>query len=60
MARKIFVSYKYGDTQVEPLEGIFFEATKARDYVTKLQDLLSDNDQINKGEKDDEDLSNFQ
>lgn len=60
MARKIFVSYKYGDTQVEPLEGIIFEATKARDYVTKLQELLSDNDQINKGEKDDEDLSNFQ
>lgn len=59
MARKIFVSYKYGDTQVEPLEGIIFEATKARDYVTKLQELLSDNDQINKGEKDDEDLSNF-
>jgi len=59
MARKIFVSYKYGDTSVEPLTNNFFETTKARDYVTELQQLLSDNNEIYKGENDDEDLSDF-
>jgi hypothetical protein len=59
MARKIFVSYKYGDTEVEPLKKGFFDTTKVRDYVTELQQLLSDNNEIYKGENDGEDLSDF-
>ncbi|QZO12575.1 TIR domain-containing protein [Pseudoalteromonas piscicida] len=59
MARKIFVSYKYGDTSVKPLTDGFFDSTKARDYVTELQQILSDNDEIYKGENDGEDLSDF-
>ncbi|TVL19007.1 MULTISPECIES: TIR domain-containing protein [Shewanella] len=59
MARKIFVSYKYGDTDVKPLTDDFFNSTKVRDYVTEIQQLLSDNDEIYKGENDGEDLSDF-
>ncbi|APE06690.1 hypothetical protein BM528_13675 [Alteromonas sp. RW2A1] len=59
MARKIFVSYKYGDTNVESLSDSFFVSTKARDYVTELQQLLSDYNEIYKGENDNEDLSDF-
>ena len=59
MARKVFVSYKYGDTCVKPLNDNFFISTKARDYVTELQKLLGDNNEIYKGENDNEDLSEF-
>lgn len=59
MARKIFVSYKYGDTKVQPLTNSIFDVTKVRDYIDKLQDLLDTEDQINKGEADGEDMSNF-
>lgn len=59
MARKIFVSYKYGDTRVEPLTDGFFDSSKVRDYVTQLQQILSDNNEIYKGEDDGEDLSDF-
>lgn len=60
MGRKIFISYKYGDWQVKALAraNAQFELTRARHYVDEMQDLLSAN-HINKGEKDDEDLSDF-
>jgi hypothetical protein len=59
LARKVFVSYKYGDTNVEPLTDSIFDSTKVRDYVTELQQVLSDNEEIYKGESDNEDLSDF-
>lgn len=59
MARKVFVSYKYGDTNVEPLTDSIFDSTRVRDYVTELQQVLSDNEEIYKGESDNEDLSDF-
>ena len=59
MARKIFVSYKYGDKSVKPLTESWFDTTTVRDYVTELQTILSDNNEIYKGENDGEDLSDF-
>lgn len=56
MGKKVFVSYKYGDTNVQALPDIY--GTKVRDYVDIIQDLIGE-DNINMGEKDDEDLSNF-
>ncbi|MBO7327175.1 MAG: TIR domain-containing protein [Lentisphaeria bacterium] len=72
MSYKIFVSYKYGDTNVLSLKNNYpypnngtwsfaatYEPTKVRDYVTKLQELLEKNHHINKGEADNESLANF-
>lgn len=57
MGKKIFVSYKYGDTQVRQIDGGF--NTKVRDYIDLLQSGLNDEDHINKGEKDEESLEGF-
>lgn len=57
MGKKIFVTYKYGDTKVHHLGGR--EQTRARHYVDVLQSLLDVTDHINKGEKDGESLSDF-
>lgn len=66
MGRKIFVSYKYGDTQVKDLniyEDSYFGQqkiqTKARHYVDELADRLESEDHIFKGEDDGESLVNF-
>lgn len=57
MGRKIFVTYKYGDTSVRPLPGKLI--TKARHYVNVFQTKLEQTDEIYKGEDDGTDLSDF-
>lgn len=60
MTRKIFVSYKYGDTNVRPISRYGeYDATTARHYVDLLQACIDANDHINKGEDDGEDMSGF-
>lgn len=69
MGKKIFVSYKYSDSQVQDLniyEDVrdFFGnvrkhkvVTTARHYVDKIDELLEEGDHIYKGEDDGEDMS---
>lgn len=57
MGRKIFVSYKYADDQVESLPRCGLRKTVARDYVDEIEDILRKTSHIYKGEHDGEDLS---
>ncbi len=56
MGRKVFISYKYADTQVLRLNNN--PKTKVRDFVDIIQELIGV-ENVNKGEKDGEDLSDF-
>lgn len=55
MGRKIFVSYKFADDQVENLE--WWSNSTVRDYVTMFENMIDPSDHIYKGESDSEDLS---
>lgn len=57
--RKIFVSYKYADDNVENLSDSPWCDSTARDYVTLLEGYLDETDHIYKGESDGEDLSMY-
>lgn len=57
MGRKIFVSYKYADDQVENLS--LWSNSTVRDYVTEFEKLLDSSDHIYKGESDGEDISDL-
>lgn len=60
MGRKIFVSYKYGDNDVENIIGMDgkWGLCTVRNYVDKLEKILKDKtEHIYKGESDGEDLS---
>lgn len=67
MGRKVFVSYKYSDSQVKDLDiyeqnwwgGSSKVQTTARHYVDKLSEVLENDDHIYKGEDDGESLANF-
>lgn len=71
MGKKVFVSYKYSDSQVQDLdlyEVVDFFGTKmkrkitttARHYVDELDELLEEEDHIYKGEDDGEDMSTLE
>lgn len=57
--RKIFVSYKYADDNVENLSDSPWCDSTVRDYVTLLEGYLDRTDHIYKGESDGEDLSMY-
>lgn len=56
MGKKIFVSYKYADSNVRPITSSFSYSDTARNYVDKLEELIGMVD-IYKGENDGNDLS---
>lgn len=72
MGRKVFISYKYADKNVEELGSAYWvedprgvrtqnipRITTVRSYVNKVQGLLDIKEHINKGERDYEDLSHL-
>ena len=60
MGHKVFISYKYADTNVKNISGNYYPSDTVRNYVDKLEDYISDtSDHIYKGEEDGEDLSHL-
>lgn len=58
MGHKIFVSYKYSDSDVKNISGKFWPHDTVRTYVDKLEEYIADtSEHIYKGEKDGENLS---
>lgn len=60
MGHKVFVSYKYADSNVKKITTNFGTIDTVRNYVDELQKYISDNsDHIYKGEDKGEDLSHL-
>lgn len=60
MGHKIFVSYKYSDSNVRNISGEMYSVDTVRTYVNKLADYISkSSEHIYKGEDDGEDLSHL-
>lgn len=57
MGHKIFISYKYHDSNVLKITNNIYQSDTVRDYVDQLQNYFDSTDDIYKGESDDEDLS---
>lgn len=60
MGHKIFVSYKYHDSNVKKITNIPWKKDTVRDYVDQLQLYFESTDYIYKGEDDGEDLSHLE
>ncbi len=61
MGKKIFISYKYGDNLVQKLPEVPVHIqTTARHYVDNIQEMIEEEDHINKGENDGEDMSSLE
>ena len=58
MGRKVFVSYKYKDNNVQALPNVN-QPTWPCDYVNYIRDVILSADDIYKGEDSDEDLSSW-
>jgi len=58
MGRKIFVSYKYKDNNVKAIPNVT-QPTWPCDYVNYIRDNVLSNDDIYKGENNDEDISSW-
>lgn len=58
MGRKIFISYKFADSNVQRLPNkAWYESTTVRDYVDKLETYFDSTNDIFKAESNNEDLS---
>lgn len=58
MGHKIFISYKYADSDVQHISNEWYYTDTVRTYVDKLEEYLKDSSEhIYKGESDGEDLS---
>lgn len=57
MGHKIFISYKYHDSNVLKITKDIFHTDTVRDYVDALENYFNKTDDVYKGESDNEDLS---
>ena len=60
MGNKIFISYKYGDSQVQQFQNVnYSQKTTVRDYVDLLQNFIDKSNHIDKGEDDGESMKSL-
>lgn len=57
MGHKIFVSYKYHDSNVRRISNNYFATDTVRTYVDSLESYIKNSENIYNGESDDDDLS---